>query len=102
PAEEEEPAYEDEDEGTAAPSGDVVKEGTTTTGADGAAHFEFDTAQKGDDGTSEYDYRVEADVIDLSERSVSGTGSVKVVPGELVLDSRSERAVALASETVKV
>jgi uncharacterized protein YfaS (alpha-2-macroglobulin family) len=83
--------------------GDVVTSGETRTGADGTASFEFETAPpEGDDASAPYEYHVEAEVTDLSDRSASGSGSVRVSPGELVLETRPTRSVASPGERVPV
>jgi uncharacterized protein YfaS (alpha-2-macroglobulin family) len=90
------PEYEDT-------SGDVVVTGETTTNADGAAQFEFATDTKaGETLSGDYQYTVQADVTDLSERSANGSGKVRVSPGELTVDARPSAYVASPGDEVTV
>lgn len=89
-------------------SGDEVTTGTLTTDADGTAHFDFSTAEPKKDASADrflsgmYQYNVEAEVTDLSDRVASGNGSVEVSAGEFALDARTEHSVAKPGDTVTI
>jgi alpha-2-macroglobulin len=83
--------------------GEVVTSGEAVTDADGAARFEIATDQNQEEGwTGDYDYSVEAEVRDLSDRFASGKATVRVAAGEITLDARPSRYVAAPGETVNV
>jgi uncharacterized protein YfaS (alpha-2-macroglobulin family) len=97
----EEAAAEDEEEGRY--GGDVVASGDLTTGSDGTARFEFPTDQDPLEGwTGDYDYTVEVDVTDASDRYASGEHTLRVSAGEISLDARAARSVAAPGEKVSV
>lgn len=84
-------------------SGDVVASGDAMTDQDGTARFDFSTTVTDDpDWAGDYDYSVEAEVTDASDRYASGNASVRVSAGELTLDARPSRYVAAPGDTVKI
>jgi uncharacterized protein YfaS (alpha-2-macroglobulin family) len=109
--EEETLAFEDGEEGFGDRSGEVVAEGKATTNADGTASFEFPTdvdatpateSSATESESGEFEYNIEVNVSDASNRAASGTGNVRVSAGELSLDARAETYMAAPGETVKI
>ena len=99
----------DTDDGASGYSGDVVAQGTLTTNNDGSARLTFPTDKEPDrewsrfaGSVQQYQYTVHAEVADLSNRSVSGSGSVRVANGALTLDAVPSRYVAQPGSTVNV
>ncbi|HTE21324.1 MAG TPA: alpha-2-macroglobulin family protein, partial [Armatimonadota bacterium] len=93
----------DEGEGESGAYGEVVETGEAATDKDGVARFEFGATAAPDEEWSEgYEYSVEAEVADMSDRIATGKGSVRVLAGELSLDSRPARTVAAPGESVAV
>ncbi|MBI3912327.1 MAG: hypothetical protein HY320_15520, partial [Armatimonadetes bacterium] len=83
--------------------GDVVETGEVTTDQSGNAQFEFGTdLPRDEDRFADYEYNIEIEVTDLSNRSAYGNGSVLVRAGELTLDVRPSRFIAAPGETVPV
>lgn len=93
--------YADEEQGGL--FGDEVVTGEAITDQDGSAHIQVPTNQNPEDGwTGDYNYTVMAEVADMTDRTASGQGTVRVSAGELVLEARSDRYVAAPGDTVGV
>jgi alpha-2-macroglobulin len=93
----------EEEDGYADSYGDVVTEGDLKTDGGGSARFEFPTElSASDDRSGEYQYNVEVEVTDLSNRIVTGNGTVRVSPGELTIEARPARFFAPPNATVPV
>jgi len=83
--------------------GDVVAQGELKTDAGGEARFEFPTGLSGaDDRSAEYQYRIEAEVSDATDRLATGEGKVQVSAGELVVDGRPEQYVLPPGQATSV
>lgn len=82
--------------------GDVMHTGEGITDQDGALRFEFPTDQAPEEGwEGDYNYAIEAEVSDQSDRVATGSGIVRVSAGEVALEARSSRYVAAPGETVE-
>lgn len=83
--------------------GDVLLEGDLTTDQGGMAAFEFPTKTDAkDDPSADYQYRIEAEVTDYSQRSASGNGRVIVNRGELTLNASAAGSVMAPGDTTPV
>ena len=88
--------------------GDLVSEGETTTSASGTAEITLRNILRDFDwGSQEYwrgaqvqELRIEVEMVDLSRRSVTGTGRVRVTQAPVALFVESERSVVKPGETL--
>jgi uncharacterized protein YfaS (alpha-2-macroglobulin family) len=67
---------------------EMVHSGNGKLKSDGTFSFSYRTDKKADD---DYVYRVQANVVDASRRSISGATSVKVTRGEFYLTAQTDR-----------
>ena len=82
--------------------GDVVENGEARTDADGIAHVTFSSKSGDASETGDFEYTVQANVIDLSDRSASGDLTVRVNEGQFRLDAKPSRYVAPPGEQVTI
>jgi alpha-2-macroglobulin len=89
-------------------SGDYISEGYATTDANGEAVIEVKTRTiaplQGVPNESDYQdkrYKIEAEVTDLSRKSVIGNGYFSVTPGDFALLVNPENAVYQVNDTTK-
>lgn len=91
-------------------SGVVVAEGSTQTDDNGEAKISFDTKNMDFDDESFYrdndslpqSYRVEAEVTDISRKTVTGNSTFNVVPGNFLLYVQSEHFIYSPNEPIEV
>lgn len=86
--------------------GEVVKEGEVTTDANGNAVIEFPAdwpqPHDHDDWDSDQQFSVEATVVDRSNRTVTGTGSVLATRGEFAISVTPDKYVVEPGAKVNV
>ncbi|MGV3722303.1 MAG: alpha-2-macroglobulin family protein [Actinomycetota bacterium] len=94
--------YDDESEEHGGLYGEVVDSGETKTDAAGNARIHFSTAGLDPKETGDYQYMIEANVSDLSDRTAAGEHTIRVSAGEYLLDARPSRYVSAPTEEVTV
>jgi len=82
--------------------GEVVDTGEMRTDASGNAQIRFSTSGLNPDETSDYQYTVEANVSDLSDRTAAGEHTVRVSAGAYQLAARPSRYVAPPGDEVTI
>lgn len=91
-----------EEESTGGLYGEVVENGTARTDADGIAHIEFGTKGLDPKEASDYQYTIQATVIDLSDRTADGQTTVRVSAGSYRLDAKASRYVVAPGDQVSI
>lgn len=92
--------YEEEEHGGL--YGEVVENGTARTDADGIAHIQFSTKGLDPKEAEDYEYTVQATVIDLSDRTAEGQTTVRVSAGSFRLDAKASRYVVAPGDQVTI
>lgn len=78
---------------------EMVHSAEATLGADGTFEIAYQTAANAD---RDYIYRVQANVVDNSRRSISGARSVEVTRGEFYISMRTDRYVYKPGDNASV
>lgn len=91
--------YEDGDDDFATYRMEMVQTGKGALGPDGTFTIKYTTSATAD---ADYVYRVQANVVDNSRRSISGAKSVEVTRGEFYISSSTDKYVYRPGEDVKV
>ncbi len=81
---------------------DMVQEGEGKLDARGQLNVEFEVPQANENDTSDYSYRLEAQVIDSARRTMDGAGSFVATRGTIVANANPERYVYSKGEVAKV
>ncbi|MCC2668161.1 MAG: alpha-2-macroglobulin domain protein [Armatimonadetes bacterium] len=82
--------------------GEVVENGEARTDAEGIAHIRFSSKAGDPTEVSDFEYTVQATVIDLSERTASGDLTVRVSAGQYRLEATPSRYMAPPGEQVTI
>ncbi|HUS11059.1 MAG TPA: MG2 domain-containing protein, partial [Pyrinomonadaceae bacterium] len=81
---------------------DMVQEGEGTLDARGHLNVEFQIPQSDESETSDYSYRLEAQVTDSARRTMDGAGSFVATRGTVVANADPDRYVYNKGEVAKV
>ncbi|MBS1912435.1 MAG: hypothetical protein JST22_10655 [Bacteroidetes bacterium] len=91
--------YEDAPEYMNSSGMQMVNSGEGKLNADGTFSVSYQTDGKADD---DYVYRIQANVVDASRRSIAGTASARVTRGEFYVSARTSKYVYKPQEEVRV
>ncbi|HVQ37710.1 MAG TPA: alpha-2-macroglobulin family protein, partial [Pyrinomonadaceae bacterium] len=81
---------------------DMVQEATGTLDARGHLNVDFPVPQGDENDTSDYSYRLEAQVVDAARRTIDGSGSFVATRGTIVANADPDRYVYQKGEVAKI
>jgi len=81
---------------------DMVQESEGKLDARGHLNVEFQVPQPDENETSDYSYRLEAQVTDSARRTIDGSGSFVATRGTIIADANPERYVYTKGEVAKI
>ncbi|HSQ20997.1 MAG TPA: MG2 domain-containing protein, partial [Blastocatellia bacterium] len=93
---------ETEDEGGYGYGNDMVKDGQGVLNADGKLDVEFEVPAADEKDSSDYTYRLEAQVTDESRRTIEARASFVGTRGNVVANTRTDRYVYYEGDTAKI
>jgi uncharacterized protein YfaS (alpha-2-macroglobulin family) len=81
---------------------DMVQESEGKLDARGHLNVEFQVPQPDENETSDYSYRLEAQVTDAARRTIDGAGSFVATRGTIIADANPDRYVYTKGQTAKI
>lgn len=93
---------ETEDEGGYGYGNDMVKDGQGALNANGKLDVEFEVPAANEKDSSDYTYRLEAQVTDESRRTIEAKASFVGTRGSVVANTRTDRYVYYEGDTAKI
>ncbi|HEY8188349.1 MAG TPA: MG2 domain-containing protein [Pyrinomonadaceae bacterium] len=81
---------------------DMVQQGEGTLDARGHLNVVFPVPQTGETDTTDYSYRLEAQVTDSARRTIDGAGSFVATRGTIVADANPDRYVYSKGDVAKI
>ncbi|MEK6407867.1 MAG: MG2 domain-containing protein [Acidobacteriota bacterium] len=93
---------ENQDEGGYGYGNDMVKDGQGVLKADGKMEVEFEVPAADEKDSSDYTYRLEAQVTDQSRRTIEARASFVGTRGNVVANTRTDRYVYYEGDTAKI
>ncbi len=81
---------------------DMVQEGDGTLDARGQLNVEFDIPPPDQNETSDYSYRLEAQVTDSARRTIDGAASFVATRGNIIANANPDRYVYQKGDTAKI
>ncbi len=93
---------ESEDEGGYGYGNDMVKDGEGVLNANGKLDVEFEVPAADEKDSSDYTYRLEAQVTDESRRTIEAKASFVGTRGSVVANTRTDRYVYYEGDTAKI
>jgi uncharacterized protein YfaS (alpha-2-macroglobulin family) len=91
-----------EDEGGYGYGNDMVKDGQAVLNADGKLDVEFEVPKADEKDSSDYTYRLEAQVTDQSRNTIEAKASFVGTRGNVVGNTRTDRYVYYEGDTAKI
>ncbi|MEK6323512.1 MAG: MG2 domain-containing protein [Acidobacteriota bacterium] len=93
---------ENEEEGGYGYGNDMVKDGQGVLKADGKMEVEFEVPAADEKDSSDYTYRLEAQVTDESRRTIEARASFVGTRGNVIANTRTDRYVYYEGDTAKI
>ena len=81
---------------------DMVQESEGKLDARGQLNVEFQVPQADENDTSDYSYRLEAQVTDAARRTIDGAGSIVATRGTIIADANPDRYVYKKGDVAKI
>src|SRR6185436_3858209 len=81
---------------------DMVQESQGTLDARGHLNVDFEVRQTDENDTSDYSYRLEAQVTDSARRTINGAGSFVATRGTIVANADTDRYVYRKGDLAKI
>jgi len=81
---------------------DMVQEAEGKLDARGQLNVEFQVPQADENETSDYSYRLEAQVTDAARRTIDGAGSIVATRGTIIADANPDRYVYKKGDVAKI